>query len=376
MVQHPLFYAAMLSMLPGFLVLGDLLVFLTRLEIFLWLPMFLGFVAFPIADLLFQPLIVRVFALFEQPILMSSDHRIVLFLGVLLNTLILLYGFAIVRSYSVSSVGFWGVVASMGALSAAGITWAHELVHKWNRLDQFFGMFQLATVLYMHFRIEHIFSHHKHVATPLDAATARRGESVYHFVPRAMIVSFEHAWQIERHRLARAGLSTWSPQNSMLRYLAIYAVLFVIALLIGGPKGLLFFFSQALMAIVLTEIINYVEHYGLERKLLPDGTYEPVGPQHSWDAIHRFTGTILANLSTHADHHMHSTKPYHMLQDIPESPHLPAPYPSMVVASLVPPLYRWIIHPLLDKQIEIDEARRASTKHNTNITTQEEKKQE
>lgn len=347
---HPLFYAAMLSMLPGFLVLGDMLASWTRFEIFLWLPLFIGFVAFPVADLLLQPLIVKVFSFFERPTLASSDYRIVLFLGVILNTLALLYGFVIIRSYSLMSVGFWGVVMSMGSLSAAGTTWAHELIHKWTRWDQLFGMWQLAIVLYMQFRIEHLFSHHKHVATPLDAATARRGETIYNFVPRAIYGTTMHAWQIENQQLARNGLSTWSLQNSMLQYLAIYLALILVAFYIGGFKGVLYFVGQALMAIILTEIINYVEHYGLERELLPNGQYEPVGTQHSWDATHRLTGIILAHLPTHADHHMHSTKPYHMLTDIPEAPHLPAPYPSMVVVSLVPPLYYWIIHPLLDRQ--------------------------
>lgn len=32
------------------------------------------------------------------------------------------------------------------------------------------------------------------------------------------------------------------------------------------------------------EIVNYLEHYGLERKEIKEGLYEPVSLQHSWNA--------------------------------------------------------------------------------------------
>ena len=43
-----------------------------------------------------------------------------------------------------------------------------------------------------------------------------------------------------------------------------------------GSWGALGFLSQSLVAIVLLEIVNYIEHYGLQRKQLPNGRYEPV----------------------------------------------------------------------------------------------------
>ena len=35
--------------------------------------------------------------------------------------------------------------------------------------------------LYMHFYLEHNFGHHKNVATPLDPATSKLNQTVYHF---------------------------------------------------------------------------------------------------------------------------------------------------------------------------------------------------
>ena len=48
-----------------------------------------------------------------------------------------------------------------------------------------------------------------------------------------------------------------------------------------GPWGGLGFPGQSLVAIVLLEIVNYIEHYGLQRKQLPNGRYEPVTEAHS-----------------------------------------------------------------------------------------------
>ncbi|MGD1892916.1 MAG: fatty acid desaturase, partial [Cyclobacteriaceae bacterium] len=55
---------------------------------------------------------------------------------------------------------------------------------------------------------------------------------------------------------------------------------------------------QSVAAFFLLEYVNYIEHYGLERR---EG--ERVGKQHAWqsDAVtSRFT---LFELSRHADHH-------------------------------------------------------------------------
>lgn len=44
---------------------------------------------------------------------------------------------------------------------------------------------------------------------------------------------------------------------------------------------------------------------------------EPVGVEHSWDAPHRLTNMVLFKLQRHADHHIHSTRRYHILHAEP-----------------------------------------------------------
>ena len=59
----------------------------------------------------------------------------------------------------------------------------------------------------------------------------------------------------------------------------------------------------AFAGVVMLESINYIEHYGLRRKQLPDGTFEKVTVRHSWNAPHRISNYLLFKLQRHSDHH-------------------------------------------------------------------------
>ena len=75
-----------------------------------------------------------------------------------------------------------GRVLSMGiACGAIGINMAHELGHRKNKFDIFTTRLLLLPCLYMHFTMEHNYGHHKNVATELDPATAKKGQSLYYF---------------------------------------------------------------------------------------------------------------------------------------------------------------------------------------------------
>jgi alkane 1-monooxygenase len=83
-----------------------------------------------------------------------------------------------------------------------------------------------------------------------------------------------------------------------------YAVLSVVGAIaftilihsIYGTRVTLFFLFEAIFSIVYFEAINYIEHYGLSRKKLPNGEYEKVTIRHSWNAPHRFTNYLLFKL--------------------------------------------------------------------------------
>lgn len=243
---------------------------------------------------------------------------------------------------------FIGFGVSAGFYSGAiGIVVGHELCHKASQMERALGRFLLCAVCYGHFYVEHTLGHHKDVATDADPATARYGENFYAFVPRVVSGEFISACRIEAARLRKKGLPWW--ENEILLSTAASSGIAYAVYVTCGLTGLGFFCIQALWAIVLFESVNYLEHYGLERRQRPDGSHETVQPQHSWDSPARFTNTILIKLQRHADHHAHAGKRYQTLQAYDESPQLPSGYATMIMLAFVPPLWRAVMHPRLMK---------------------------
>jgi alkane 1-monooxygenase len=243
-------------------------------------------------------------------------------------------------------LGQIGWVLSMGTVSGIlAINVAHELIHKPSRIEQWGGGLLLASVAYGTFKVEHVLGHHTWVATDRDPSSAARGQSVYAFVPRAIARNVQSAFDIQRARLQRQGLSTWSLRNELLVWSAISALLLAGAFAVAGLKGALFLVGQAIVAIVLLEIINYIEHYGLRRAQRDDGRFVAVTPMHSWNSSYFLSNAYLFQLQRHSDHHANAGRPYQDLRHFDDSPQLPGGYGAMILLALVPPLWRRVIHP-------------------------------
>ena len=233
-----------------------------------------------------------------------------------------------------------GLTLGAGILvGAIGINVGHELGHRETVFEQRMSKWLLLPALYQHFFIEHNRGHHKNVATDLDPASARFGEPVYTFWLRSIGGGWRSAWRLERERLQKAGRPVWSRHNAMLRFQVWQGLwLGAIGLLLGG-KALLGALCIALIGILLLETINYIEHYGLRRRLLPSGRPEPVTPAHSWNSNHELGRIFLYELTRHSDHHFKATRKYQILRHLDESPQLPYGYPTSVLLALVPPLW-------------------------------------
>ncbi|MBL7776215.1 MAG: alkane 1-monooxygenase [Saprospiraceae bacterium] len=264
----------------------------------------------------------------------------------------LLFGIVGWYLYTVQSVPlkwaeYLGLTLSAGiVVGAVGINVAHELGHRASWLEQLLAKWMLLPALYQHFFIEHNRGHHKNVATELDPASARLGEPVYRFWLRSIGGSWHNAWRLERERLA--GRPFWSLQNEMLRFQLGQAAWLLAIVLLLGWKALAGALVIALIGILLLETINYIEHYGLRRRLLPSGRPEPVRPAHSWNSNHELGRIFLYELTRHSDHHYKSTRKYQVLRHMDESPQLPFGYPASLLLALAPPLWFRVMHPLID----------------------------
>lgn len=239
-----------------------------------------------------------------------------------------------------------GTVLLMGVTSGSfGITVAHELVHRRAAWQRGVGVALLLLVHIPHFRIEHVHNHHAHVGTPRDPATARLGESLYRFFPRSLAGQFLGAWRLERDRRRRRGLPPLGPGNRMLTYLALQVLLDLAVLLAFGWVGLGAFLLQGLVAVWLLESVNYIEHYGLARRPLSDGGFEPLTERHSWNAGHAVTNAALFNLGMHSAHHLEAARPFPLLYNRREMPQLPTGYAGAVLLAMLPPLWHRIMDP-------------------------------
>ncbi|WP_137939326.1 alkane 1-monooxygenase [Chitinivorax sp. B] len=248
-----------------------------------------------------------------------------------------------------------GNMWSMGILGGILIVVAHELGHKHNRFEKWLAKVLLHAVWYGHFMNEHNRGHHALVSTPEDPASARLGESFYRFLPRTIVGTFRKACELENERLARLGHPAWHWQNEMYRNVLIPLAVLVMIIVIGERlalgKGWLMgtiFVAQAAIGIVLLEVVNYLEHYGLTRARLPDGRYERVQPIHSWNANHLVSNCFLYHLQRHADHHTWPGRRYQTLRAFDEAPQLPTGYAGMIWLAAIPPLWFAVMNPRVD----------------------------
>ena len=253
--------------------------------------------------------------------------------------------FVVISSVQLAAAEVIGLTLSTGVvLGATGINVAHELGHRSHALPRLFSKAGLLPVLYQHFYVEHNRGHHKYVATPEDPATARMNENVYGFFLRTIPAQYRSAWRIESSRLAKAGKSFWSINNTMLRFTLYNLVYLGVVCFMFGATMLPYALAIALTGVLLLEIINYIEHYGLLRRELNDGSYERVMPRHSWNSDHCLGRIMLFELTRHSDHHYLASRKYQILRHLDESPQLPTGYPGSMLMALVPPLWMKVMN--------------------------------
>lgn len=112
-----------------------------------------------------------------------------------------------------------------------------------------------------------------------------------------------------------------------------------------GPAAAAMYAVVGFGSVFFLEVVNYVEHYGLRRRILADGKPERVSIGHSWNDNHMLSNAVLLRLPRHTDHHMHGSRPYYELESVEGAPKLPACYSAMVLLALVPPLWFCIMNP-------------------------------
>lgn len=300
-----------------------------------WLPVWVVFGLVPLLDLVLPD---------DNSNVTEDDRReheedvafkLPLYLWVPASYYVFLRGLGVVAAGRWTAGSLAGTVLATGlATGGVGFGVAHELFHHSSRLERGTAHVLLALTCYTHFMVEHVAGHHKRVGTPDDPASNLTGESIYRFVPRSAAGGFASALR-KVGALEIARLYT-GPACVLVLVAAAY-----------GAAGVAFYFAQAAGAVFIIEMVNSLEHVYLRRERLADGTYEPVTPRHSWNASNVLTNALFFKVQRHSDHHANSKRRYFALRTFRESPTLPLGYSGMLVLSLFPRLFDWVMRPIM-----------------------------
>lgn len=304
-----------------------------------WLAFFAGWVVIPVLDLALGSDAYNLSSE-EEPLFRASFwFRFVTWwhfpIQVALVTFVLLH----IAHTHLNWFAYIGLLLSVGTVQGFGIGCVHELIHRPQFIDLSLGIVSLVYSTYGHFWIEHLWSHHRNVATRLDPATSEIGETVYQFLPKVFWKSWVEANEIEARIQRQQGNAPYGLQNRIVQAYLLSAAIAIFYGITIGWHVVPFFVLQGWVAAAVVENTNYIEHYGLRRKELSNGEFEPVGWFHSWDTGAVFTNTVLFKIQRHPDHHTNAGRPYQILRNIPEAPKLPTGYAGMIALSWFPPLF-------------------------------------
>lgn len=312
---------------------------------FTYLPALVFFGLVPLLEFFIKPDTTN-FSKEEEKIEKENKwYTYLLYLTLPIQIVFLIFFFYAIQEPNLSNSEIFGRIFGMGIMCGVlGINVGHELGHRNNRLDEFIGELLLLSSLNTHFLPYHNGGHHYNVATPKDAATARKNELLFVFWFRSHLTSYFQAWQLENKRMKNLDRSWFHYQNRMVVYTFCNLFLLTFIYYIFGQFVLFTFIAAAIIGILLLETVNYIEHYGLLRKKNNHGRYERVKRNHSWNSNHQVGQILLFNLSRHSDHHYNGAKHYQLLKSLPESPQMPTGYPGMMLLAFLPPIWFWVMN--------------------------------
>lgn len=244
-----------------------------------------------------------------------------------------------------------------GGFSAGGLVWfgvsswivaslatcpAHQLCHRRSRWDRALGRVLAAIAGYAPFGQEHL-AHHANPGNTVRAEYPRRDHSLWAFIGarRMGLKMWQTAWEWELgERIRKPGWRADSFRVACAAWLATWACF----VWLGGWRGFVWYGVQSAGLHLSMHIMAYLQHWGLGDDSLP----EAKAVQYAWEDTCLSQAWVTMGVSLHQAHHNAPSRPYYRLAPMKSSPRLPGSYAILMVAALVPPLWRKLMVPALD----------------------------
>ncbi|KAM3134035.1 hypothetical protein pb186bvf_013877 [Paramecium bursaria] len=241
------------------------------------------------------------------------------------------------------------LVYQVGALALFNVGVGHELYHKDQKFDKFVGTYTMIKNLKTHYAQEHVFSHHRHIGTSFDPVSAPKGTSFWAYFGQAIVNQYMCCWQIE---VDKPLLS-----KKIFHYTMEYILFTLFIYHFYGGWGTYYFLIWAFLASFTIVAADYTEHYGLRRKEISPGIFEPVQHKHAWNSANIFSNYLLLKQQRHSDHHVNPYKDYQNLYIKEDYPIFPCNFLSAILLTQFPSTWFDVMDPLIGNKKELPNAR-------------------
>lgn len=273
----------------------------------------------------------------------TVQGRIIKRLSALLLILFFGWGLGHVISQEVSVLYLLSFSIVFGLFTGCfSITLAHDLLHSNKKTDVYLASLLLLLSNIPHLAIDHIYGHHRTIGLKNDTTTAKINQDFYDYFLK---ISYSRLREVF---IKGYGLPPWAKKRifRLGRTMLTLQLLVWVLLLFAFPEGksaFIFFLVQGFMAYLLYELINYIQHYGLERK----SENSPITQAHSWNCYYKYTNYILYMLPLHSLHHLPKAERSKAFSNLKAGPEMPYLYFVMISIALIPPLWFKIMNKLI-----------------------------
>ena len=218
---------------------------------------------------------------------------------------------------------------------------AHELTHRRDTRQAMIGQVIAGMAGYPLLGSEHV-RHHARAGDTSGAEWPRFDESVWRFSGRRALNIFAEAYG-NGSAIWRRGARGRHVQGLRV---ATLTTLFIAALfaLAGGWAGLTIYLAVAVAVIFGMQLFTYIQHWGLGDDRQGSKSSSGLG----WEDDCRLQAWMTLGISLHHSHHQSTYRPYYSATLAGNSPRLPAGYVVLMVACLVPALWRAAMRPALE----------------------------